>query len=1097
MTTEQPTDAAQVLPPEGVRLLIAATHLQDENLPAAHRAAWRLEAYLSGMWQVVFPPLFDDDLSLALRAVADGSASGSGSTSSARAGDSRAQLQAICNALEFLEPGDVPLRAKLNTEAAEVYLRRFDPPIPEAMRVTALEHARAAHRLLAATTLVPSAEAADMCTVITDSYRAFAGPEYYRAGMELAALAITVAPDGEDSESNAFRLMLRHNLALFLLDDAGPDGPSRAEAEFARLTESYKTTFGQGHPLTVSVVASLIRAMQKNGGLERIEECIKLGEDHIDADLIRNPHRGRPEHANLFASMVDVYVDRQLGDPRANLERAMVLSSAAIEIQRRYPEQFRDFAKVLRQRAAMERFTDRVSGHSSKPSALRYAAESLRRLLPEPGAPVSFEAALSMDEYANCLMMVPFSTEDAVSALHHHAKALDALQSQFPDRHIETYKARLNMLLTEHQITFQELSPDGYFVPTGSFDLIIERFRLLVADTAEDPEAHDTWIGATSQLAHLLLQSRVDDESVQEAVALGWASMTNEERSRQGGFNRTEAYLVGTLLAERGHWLEAGEFFQEAVRRFRLQNGSLLSIESKMANAREGAGLSVRAAYCLGRANRIVEAAAVFEDSMDLWLNDVRRSHRPRATILEHAAPPLWAQYQALAERLATAQAKEIRSGRPWILPGSKTEFGDEQREIQQELESVRGGFAALTAEVRKVEGFEDFSFLDEPVAEGDALELDRPVVYLGVSGWGGVAVILDGTHEPEVIFDESYDHDDLVLFLAARELHGDGYSHGQLGDEGSLAHALTRLESVAPRLIDDLARRLVPRGGKAILIPSGAFALLPIHAMGSTPLGSLVAISYLTSLSSLSHPARRSQPATQETRLDYLGIVGNRSGLPDENGSIEIRSAAAQFDGSRVELLGADVSADAVTDSMRSAAVIHFVGHGQFDLGEPQLASIVFEDGTALRFTDIYKRTDFAETSLVVISACKTAVRARIPAESISIASSFLTAGAHCALGTLWETNDLASTLLVSRFFELHFGEGGRDFPESLQEAQRWLRESTRAELLVYWRTRQWEDPPNILVRGAEFARPFESPLYWAAYVLMGDPIVRRWRLE
>ena len=1080
MLEDPPVDAREVLPPEGLRLLTAATMLSEPALTPEQRGAWRLEAYFSRIWTVLHPPIFEEGLSAALQIVRDAH------RPVRDIADLHARSRAVQSALDLLEPTDVPLRAQLHTVAMQDHLDLRAEHLTEAAKAEALGHALAVRDLLSATTLRPSWEAADMCTVATDVLRAFGQPAHAPVVAELAALAVSIAPqDDEDPNSRAYALMLRHNLALCLFDDPDPHAMHRAEQEFRALTAEYREVVGETHRLTSSVVASLIRAMKANGGSARTDECLQIGEAQIDESIIRNPHRGSAEDANLIVAVCDVYIDRHAGDPRANLERAMTLSSAAIEILRRHPQRFREYAKVLRQRASMERFTDTVSGRSSRQSALRYAAGALELLLPEPGVELSLDAARAADEYANCLMMVPFSPEDARLALDFHSLALDVFAVHYPEGNAETYRTKLDALITEHQVVFNEQSLNDYFVPDGSLDTIIDGFRDLAADASHIPEARDTWRAATSHLAQLLLQSRSDNDSVREAVEFAWASLAAEEPSRQAGFNRTETYLVGTLLAERGRWADAGDFFQEAVRWFRLQNRALLSIESKMADAREGAGLSVRAAYCLARAGRVAEAAAAFEDTMDLWLNDVRRSYLPAPATIARAGPEIWERYRDLSQRLAAAQASEISSGRPWTLPDRKTEYGDQQRSIQRELESVRSGFEALTAAIRDVPGFETFSFHDEPAGHSPRLELDRPVVYLGVSAWGGVAVILDGKNQPEAILDDTYAHDDLVRFLVSRDQHGHGYSDGQLGDQESLANALSHLADVAPRLIDRLAERLTARGCAAILIPSGALALLPIHAMGSGPIGASIAISYLTSLAALSTPKVNGQAGAS---LDYLGILGNRDGLPGEEGSNELRSAASHFDRDRVQLLMDGATADRAAAAMRSAAVVHFVGHGQFELGEPQFSSLDFADGSRLRFADVY-RTELAETELVVVSACKTAVRARVPAESVSIASSFLTAGARTILGTLWETNDLASTLLVSYFFDIHFGGSQDDYPTSLLAAQRWLRESTREQLLAYWNAQPWREPPMTLLRGDPSAQPFESPVYWAQFIIVGAP--------
>jgi CHAT domain-containing protein len=140
---------------------------------------------------------------------------------------------------------------------------------------------------------------------------------------------------------------------------------------------------------------------------------------------------------------------------------------------------------------------------------------------------------------------------------------------------------------------------------------------------------------------------------------------------------------------------------------------------------------------------------------------------------------------------------------------------------------------------------------------------------------------------------------------------------------------------------------------------------------------------------------------------------------------------------------------------------------------------------------------------------------------------------GAAAVLGTLWPVDDLASTLLTGRFYELHL-QKELSPPAALRQAQLWLRDATRADLADYFhaaaaegrldgsKTRLLEHalglvplPPNAGTDAAEMhvadrffdlgiadgppdavpeprgrsggERPFEHPIYWGGFVLTG----------
>ena len=59
---------------------------------------------------------------------------------------------------------------------------------------------------------------------------------------------------------------------------------------------------------------------------------------------------------------------------------------------------------------------------------------------------------------------------------------------------------------------------------------------------------------------------------------------------------------------------------------------------------------------------------------------------------------------------------------------------------------------------------------------------------------------------------------------------------------------------------------------------------------------------------------------------------------------------------------------------------------------------------------------------------------------------------GASGVIATLWPVDDLATSLLMAKFYELHMS-GGLPPPTALKRAQDWLRNASRAELAAYIR--------------------------------------------
>jgi CHAT domain-containing protein/Tfp pilus assembly protein PilF len=149
--------------------------------------------------------------------------------------------------------------------------------------------------------------------------------------------------------------------------------------------------------------------------------------------------------------------------------------------------------------------------------------------------------------------------------------------------------------------------------------------------------------------------------------------------------------------------------------------------------------------------------------------------------------------------------------------------------------------------------------------------------------------------------------------------------------------------------------------------------------------------------------------------------------------------------------------------------------------------------------------RTWQLDADLVTLSACETGRGADAGGEGmLGFAQALLQKGARSVLLSRWQVNDAATALLMARFYETVLGKRadlkqplGR--AEALREAKQWLRTLRRTEA-----EQQFGRLTEGLARGvvkeglparaagasqSQADRPFESPHYWAAFVLIGDP--------
>ncbi len=137
---------------------------------------------------------------------------------------------------------------------------------------------------------------------------------------------------------------------------------------------------------------------------------------------------------------------------------------------------------------------------------------------------------------------------------------------------------------------------------------------------------------------------------------------------------------------------------------------------------------------------------------------------------------------------------------------------------------------------------------------------------------------------------------------------------------------------------------------------------------------------------------------------------------------------------------------------------VLHFASHGEFDSINPLFSALRLApskgDNGELRVEDIFNLKLNAD--LVTLSACQTGL-AKIEGgdELVGLNRSFLYAGTHSILSSLWRISDVATAVLVKRFYRNYISNSKA---ESLREAE-------------------------ILVRNY-----YPHPAYWASLALTGD---------
>jgi formylglycine-generating enzyme required for sulfatase activity len=259
------------------------------------------------------------------------------------------------------------------------------------------------------------------------------------------------------------------------------------------------------------------------------------------------------------------------------------------------------------------------------------------------------------------------------------------------------------------------------------------------------------------------------------------------------------------------------------------------------------------------------------------------------------------------------------------------------------------------------------------------------------------------------------------------------------------------------------------------VIIPSGRLARLPLHAAGLEGHGLLdrfESVSFAPGLpllkQALEHRSRQ--------RLRLFAVQ-------DPDGSLRFARKEVEhiqkFLEQSVTLNWENANRANVLAKMADADMVHFACHGSFNDQSPLESGLQLNDGT-LSLADIFARARLSSGCLVTLAACKSGLfDLSFADEFLGLPAGFLSAGASGVVSTLWHVDDLASMLLMMRFYEQYLA--GRPGPVALCTAQRWLRDVTAGELAKL---------PDVRERFAATprdAKPFSGPEYWAAFTYTG----------
>jgi CHAT domain-containing protein/Tfp pilus assembly protein PilF len=277
-------------------------------------------------------------------------------------------------------------------------------------------------------------------------------------------------------------------------------------------------------------------------------------------------------------------------------------------------------------------------------------------------------------------------------------------------------------------------------------------------------------------------------------------------------------------------------------------------------------------------------------------------------------------------------------------------------------------------------------------------------------------------------------------------------------------------------KLISPVAGDL--KGKRLIIIPDEEISLLPFDAFLTDEPGSgqsdYEGLHYLINDYAISYRcfssliARESYKLKGRMKVYAFAPDYSNKGISPENRD-QLRRAADEIN-AVLKLLrgqkytGAEATVSNFMKALKDRAIIHLAMHSLPDSSNSKYSCLMFEPDSADKNGQLYNyeiSLKRIKSPMVVLSACNSGTGTLYHGEGImSLARSFILAGASSVIRTSWEVNDETSAAIISDFY-LYLSKG-----KSKDEAMRMAK-------LDYINTH----PPV-----------YTNPYYWAAYEVLGD---------
>lgn len=636
-------------------------------------------------------------------------------------------------------------------------------------------------------------------------------------------------------------------------------------------------------------------------------------------------------------------------------------------------------------------------------------------------------------------------------------------------------------------------------------------------------ERHHTTARALHHLARSELALGAWDEAQQHL------QQAAETLAQRFGETHVEAALT---VADLGLAAEYRHDPETAVRQYRLAASRLAAGRARVGvrgleslGLSEAAQISTRLATLLASQMRMAEATAVWQGSLGSSLREelAIRQLRGLAPQEFQALSELEDDYASLAARL------ERLSGEDPATAAVAAAIREQQDGVAAQL--VERKRALLAAHPLIQEAAFDLAAIQAQLPPEAACVgwVSRQETLLGPTPahWG---VVIRHQGPPTWIpLPEEYQPD------AATDLR-DAIARQ---DFTPLPELIPQIETLARWVWSPLEAALgptddLPAATQILVMPSPGLQGVPIDVLAPPD----AIVTYVPSATLWAWLRRRTADLSVPSRGARLLALGDPNFSDPRQGTPGLKPARwAALPGTRQEVaslaelcrrrhvaadvfLGSAASQQTVMDLARREALasyrfLHFATHGEANPHMPLRSRLVLaQDGLPDPFieqraedrvvtgeltAEAVLRTWNLKADLVTLSACESALGRFTASEGyVGLSQAFLLAGSQSVVSSLWKVDDLATALLMVRFYENLLGardDLAQPLPKAaaLQEAKTWLRHITLAQQQEMLDQSARGRPVVTRSAGGLSAAihsdlPYAHPHFWAAFVLIGD---------